>query len=207
MRLAPVRTPEVLWHEPPMLALARLPGTRLGHLGEPARTSPDAWAAAGAAVRLLHDAPLPPFRSPQYDDPTASLERECAWLLDHDVLPRDLVLRNREVAEGVIRPTTPVFTPGDLQCDHVFVEGGSVSGVLDWSDAGQGDAASDLAILTLGHPNQLEHVVAGYGDGVDLDAVRAHWSLRALTAIRWLVEHGFDPFAPGTEADVLRRQL
>jgi hypothetical protein len=58
--------------------------------------------------------------------------------------------------------------------------------------------------ITLGHPEHLDDVTAGYGDGVDLDRVRAHWALRCLTAIRWLVQHGFDPFAPGCEVDVLR---
>jgi hypothetical protein len=37
--------------------------------------------------------------------------------------------------------------------------------------------------------------------------IRAWWSLRSLTAVRWLVEHGFDPAAPGCEVDVLRSQL
>ena len=43
----------------------RLPGTALGHLGEPYAASPAAWAAAGAALRTLHDAPLPPWPGPQ----------------------------------------------------------------------------------------------------------------------------------------------
>ena len=36
MAMAPVPTPEILWRKPPVLALAALPGTALGHLGEPA---------------------------------------------------------------------------------------------------------------------------------------------------------------------------
>ena len=96
---------------------------------------------------------------------------------------------------------------GDLQVAHVFVDGDTVTGVLDWSEAGSGDPMYDLATLTLGHPEHLADVVAGYGDGVDLDVVRGWWSLRSLTAIRWLVEHGFDPAAPGCEIDVLRAQL
>ena len=78
--------------------------------------------------------------------------------------------------------------------------------MLDWSEAGQGDAVCDLASLTLGHPEHLGDVIAGYGADVDLDVVRAWWSLRSLTAIRWLVEHGYDPAAPGCEIDVLRAQ-
>ena len=61
MALAPVPTPQILWRKPPVLALAAVAGTRLGHLGEPSTASSAAWAAAGAAARMLHDAPLPPW--------------------------------------------------------------------------------------------------------------------------------------------------
>jgi aminoglycoside phosphotransferase (APT) family kinase protein len=207
MRRAPIPTPEVLWRRPPVLALAALPGTALGRLGEPSTTPSAAWAAAGAAVRALHDAPLPPWPGKSLDEKAASLETECAWLLANDVLPTALVTRNREVAEAALRPWTPVFMHGDLQVAHVFVDDGQVTGVLDWSEAGRGDAMYDLASLTLGHPEHLGDVLAGYGADVDLDVVRGWWSLRSLTAIRWLVEHGFDPAAPGCEIDVLRAQL
>lgn len=76
--------------------------------------------------------------------------------------------------------------------------------MIDWTEAGQGDALFDLATLTLGHREHLDNVVAGYGTGVDLDVIRAWWSLRSLRAIRWLVEHGFDP-AP--EVAVLRSRI
>ncbi|WP_240771775.1 phosphotransferase [Nocardia sp. CS682] len=88
----------------------------------------------------------------------------------------------------------------------MFVDGDEVTGVLDWSEAGQGDALYDLATLTLGHPEHLDDVVAGYGTDVDLDVIRAWWSLRSLRGVRWLVQHGFDPASPGCEVDVLRAQ-
>jgi aminoglycoside phosphotransferase (APT) family kinase protein len=207
MTMAPIPTPEVLWRKPPVLALAALPGTALGRLGEPSTASAAAWAAAGAAVRMLHDAPPPPWRSRRGSGRVASLDSECMWLLANDVLPPDLVMRNREVAEAALRPWAPVFTHGDLQLAHVFVDGDEITGVVDWSEAGQGDAMYDLAILTLGHPEHLSDVIAGYGTDVDIDVIRAWWSLRSLTSIRWLVEHGFDPSSPGCEIDVLRSQL
>ena len=40
--LAPVPTPEVLWHRPPVLALAALTGRPLDRLGEPSTGSPQA---------------------------------------------------------------------------------------------------------------------------------------------------------------------
>ena len=208
MALAPVPTPEVLWRKPPVLAIAAVPGTALGRLGEPSTASPAAWAAAGAAIRKLHDAPLPPWpgRKPRRVGGATSTA-SASGSSTNGVLPADLVTRNRQVAEAALRPWTPVFTHGDLQIDHVFVDGDEVTGVIDWSEAGQGDALYDLAILTLGHEEHLGDVVAGYGTDVDLDVIRAWWSLRSLLAVRWLVEHGFDPFAPGCEVDVLRSRM
>jgi aminoglycoside phosphotransferase (APT) family kinase protein len=207
MAMAPVPTPEVLWRKPPALALAALPGTALGRLGQPSTTSPAAWAAAGAAVRKLHDAPLPPWPGRSLDELTSELDRECEWLVTNDVLPADLVTRNREVADAALRPWTPVFTHGDLQVAHVFVDGDEITGIIDWTEASQGDALFDLATLTLGHEEHLGDVAAGYGADVDLDVIHAWWSLRSLLGIRWLVEHGFDPAMPGGEVDVLRARM
>lgn len=58
----------------------------------------------------------------------------------------------------------------------MFVDGHEITGVIDWSEAGQGDAMYDLASLTLGHPEHLGDVLAGYGDDVDHDVIRAWWS-------------------------------
>ena len=207
MSMAPVPTPEILWRRPPVLAVARLPGRALGRLEQPSTASPTAWAAAGAAIRTLHEAPLPRRPGRTIDDLASQLAVECEWLVANDVLPVDVVARNRELAEAALRPWAPVFVHGDLQITHVFVDGDEVTGVIDWSEAAPGDALSDLATLTLGHQEHLGDVVAGYGGDVDLDVIRAWWSLRSLLAVRWLVEHGFDPSSPGCEIDVLRSRL
>lgn len=207
MAMAPVPTPEVLWRKPPVLAVAALPGTALGRLGGPSTASPAAWVAAGAAARMLHDAPLPPWPGRSVDELASALDAECSWLVTSGVLPADLVTRNRRVAESALRPWTPVFTHGDLQVAHVFVDGDEITGVIDWSEASRGDALFDLAVLTLGHEERLGDVIAGYGGDVDLDVIHGWWSLRSLLAVRWLVEHGFDPSSPGCEVDVLRSRM
>ena len=79
--------------------------------------------------------------------------------------------------------------------------------MLDWSEAGHGDALYDLAVLTLGHEEHVDDIAAGYGRDVDIDLIRAWWATRSLLSIRWLVEHGFDAFAPGAEVDVLTAAL
>ena len=108
MAMAPIPTPEVLWRRPPVLALAALPGTALGHLGEESTASSAAWAAAGAAVWMLHDAPLPPWPGRSLDEIASHLDSECEWLVANDVLPTDLVTRNRQIAEAALRPWTTV---------------------------------------------------------------------------------------------------
>ncbi|MFI0878226.1 phosphotransferase family protein [Streptomyces parvus] len=210
MALAPVPTPEVLWRKPPVLAISAVPGATLGRLGGPSTGSPAGWAAAGAAIRKLHDAPLPPEvgrAGRGVGELAAELDAECEVLVANGLLPAELVTRNRQVAEAALRPWTPAFTHGDLQIAHVFLEGDQVTGIIDWSEAGRGDALYDLATFTLGHEEHLDDVLVGYGGNVDLEVVRAWWALRSLLGVRWLVEHGFDPFSPGCEVDVLRSRM
>src|SRR3954451_1450002 len=204
MAMAPAPPPPILWRKPPVLALAAVAGTKLGHLGEPSTASSAAWAAAGAAVRAVHDAPPPPWPSRNLDELPSRLPGECEWLVANGVLPADVVTRNRRLAETALRPWAPVFIHGDLQVDHVFVAGDEVTCVIDWSEGGRGDALYDLATLTLGHPEHLGDVIAGYGIDVDCDLIHAWWSLRCLTNVRWLIEHGYGPPEDYPEVAVLR---
>jgi aminoglycoside phosphotransferase (APT) family kinase protein len=198
MSMVPVPTPQILWRKPPVLAIAAVPGKALGRLGEPSNASPAAWAAAGAVIRMLHDAPLPPWPGRHLDELAAELDEACGWLVANDVLPADVVSANRRIAEAVLRPWKPAFTHGDLQITHVFVEADEITGIIDWSEAARGDALYDLASLTLGHEERLGDLLAGYGTGtpveLDLDLIRAWWSFRSLGTVRWLSEHGFDPW-------------
>ena len=204
MAMVPVPTPEILWRQPPVLALAALPGRALGRLQEPSTASSAAWAAAGAAVRALHDAPLPPWPGRSVDELASRLDGECEWLVANAVLPIDVVRRNRRLAEAALRPWTPAFIHGDLQIGHVFVDDDEVTGIVDWSEASQGDALFDLATLTLAHEERLGDVLAGYGTDVDRELIRAWWSWRSLVVIRWLFEHGYGPIETYPEVAVLR---
>jgi aminoglycoside phosphotransferase (APT) family kinase protein len=214
MARAPIPTPEVLWRKPPVLALAAVPGAALGVLEAPSPASAAAWVAAGAAVRRVHDAPLPPWPSSHnHQQPSLSsggavgfpplLDSECEWLVANDVVSADVVRRNRQIAEAALRPWTPAFIHGDLQIVHVFLDGDEVSGVVDWSEGGQGDPMYDLATLTLAHEEHLDDVATGYGGDIEIDVIRAYWSIRSLMVVRWLVEHGYGEAATFPEVAVL----
>jgi len=204
--LAPVPTPEILWRKSPVLALASLPGRTLGRLGEPSTASPAAWAAVGRTIRTLHDAPLPPWRGTSLDALSSRLTEECDWLIANDVLQPEVVTRNRDLAETALQSYTPVFIHGDLHLEHVFVEGDMVTGIIDWSEARQGDALFDIASITLANEEHLDDVIAGYGGGVDRDVVRAWWSCRCLLGVRWLFENGYGSPDQFPEVAVLRSQ-
>jgi aminoglycoside phosphotransferase (APT) family kinase protein len=200
MAMAPVPTPEVLWRRKPVLALAALRGTALAR----SNASPAAWTAVGAAVRALHDAPLPPRPGPDLDELASRLDHESEWLVANGVLPADVVARNRRLAETALRPWEPAFIHGDLHDQHVFVDGDEVTGIIDWSEASQGDPLFDLASLTLAHQEHLDDVIAGYGTDVDRDLVAAWTAWRCLVAIRWLVENGYGSPETFPEVAVLR---
>lgn len=203
---APVPTPTILWHQPPVLALAALRGRPLGRLGELSTASPAAWAAVGAAIRTLHDGPLPARPGPSVEDLGTRLAEECGWLVDNRVLPARVVETNRQLAERVLRPWTPVFIHGDLHIEHVFVDGDEVTGIIDWSEARQGDALFDLASLSLANEARLDDLLAGYGSSADRDIIRAWWSWRCLVVIRWLSENGYGDPTHFPETAVLRSQ-
>lgn len=194
IRLADVPTPEIEWHRPPALALAELSGGPLGRLGEKDEASTDAWRSVGRALRTLHDSPLPPWPDLAEDKLRARISDGAAWLRANEVLPPDVIDRNRELAEGVIRPYEPAFIHGDLHIEHLFVDGTAVTGLIDWSEARAGDPLYDLASLALGHPERLDDLEVGYGRPIDRDIVRGWWAWRCLGSIRWLFENGYgDP--------------
>src|ERR1051325_12149528 len=100
---------------------------------------------------MLHDAPLPPWPGRTVDDLASRLASESEWLIANDVLPAEVVTRNRRLAETALRAWRPVFIHGDLQVDHVFVAGDEITRVGDWAAASHGDRAFDLRHLPLPH--------------------------------------------------------
>jgi aminoglycoside phosphotransferase (APT) family kinase protein len=66
----------------------------------------------------------------------------------------------------------PVFSHNDLGAEHILVEDGRITGVIDWTDAAICDRAYDFGLLLrdLG-PTALDDALAAYGAEVDLERV------------------------------------
>jgi macrolide phosphotransferase len=86
----------------------------------------------------------------------------------------------------------PVLVHGDLAGEHVLVDGGEVSAVIDWGEACVADPADDLAWLAVSaSPEAFDTVLEAYAmvrtEGTDRDlASRAHLAAE-LALARWLL--------------------
>lgn len=150
----------------------------------------------------MHSLPVPHWPGWDANGFADFIDRECRWLVDNSVISAANASAARARAEPAIRPFPMVFTHGDLQPAHVFYEGDTITGVIDWADACTGDAAFDLAVLTVGDEERVDDLLAGYGDTVDRDVIAAWWSVRRIGSVRWMIEHGFN--ADGDIAALLK---
>ena len=116
---------------------------------------PDAFIGTLAAVLVaLHSVPEAaaslaglPVRHPE--QARSALPRRMARCRDHLSVPQAVWDRwNRWVDDDDFWPDTAVLVHGDLHPPHVLVDAGiGVVGILDWSEAHVGDAATDFALL------------------------------------------------------------
>jgi aminoglycoside phosphotransferase (APT) family kinase protein len=198
-RVTAVPLPELLWYRPgppALLATTAVIGRQL--------CADDDWSAVGSALAALHAS-----ITPTADDVTRAhtevanfpmyMRGYASWFRDHRADDLPLVERLTYAAAAFFAENSGrvAFIHGDLQPDHVFIDSGTVSGVIDWADCGFGDPVQDIAVLTVDSPHQLDAVLRGYGGSVDRTAVWAYWVLRRFGTIHWRNDHGMP-----IEADV-----
>jgi len=181
--------------------------------------SPDQdWRTVGAQVRRLHDRiPVdgwPPFISGADHGWWAWFRRwateECDLAVADGQLSRTVAdLLHSRMSAAFDRQRDPELRVlhGDCTPYHWLLDAGSVTAAVDFGDAGLGDPAWDLVVLTHWHEHRLPAVLDGYDAAVGL---RAHLAgtydgyriIRHLAARSWRVGHGVDP-AP-TIAELVR---
>ena len=204
MAMAPLPTPEIRWRKPTVLALAALSGKALGRLANPQPRRPPRGLRP---VPPPGDCTMHPCRpgpsgawasSRRVSTPNATgCSPTTSFLPPSSTVTVDLPRLHSAV--------DPCVLHGDLQVAHVFVDDDQVTGVIDSSDACQGDALFDLAVLTLDARSalvmscQLQHRVV-------LDVIRAWWALEAWW--RSAGDRGWlDPSTPGCELAVLQSAM
>ncbi|GAA4904868.1 aminoglycoside phosphotransferase (APT) family kinase protein [Actinomycetospora succinea] len=152
---------------------------------------PAQGATLGTFLRALHDVSLedavarglpgPATTRGWRDRAFARFEAEVVPRLADPVALRERLDRLRDAPAAVV-------VHGDLRPEHVLIEGGRITGVLDWSDARAGDPAKDLVWPLLETPPDVAAAVtAAYG--ADLTDRARDW--RAVGPC-YAVAHGLD---------------
>jgi aminoglycoside phosphotransferase (APT) family kinase protein len=145
---------------------------------EPVALTADQGRRLGEFLRVLHDMPVNIYVETGVPDGVAARAELLATLerMLHRItplLPEHLQEPGRALLRRVALPTPGTLIHGDLSGQHLLVDDGVVSGVIDWSDARVGDAALDLGWALFATPDPFAEAVATtYGVG-DEELVRA----------------------------------
>ncbi|MBA2716666.1 MAG: phosphotransferase [Propionibacteriales bacterium] len=137
--------------------------------------------AVGAFLRVLHDVTVSDARSIGVPDKQLG----DTWpRFEHEVLPmiaaaeRGLVEPATQLLERCAHAPKAALVHGDFGPDHIRVQGGVVSGIIDWTDACIGDPALDLAWVLYGtQPAFAEAIKAAYGVDEELVCRARDWRL------------------------------
>jgi aminoglycoside phosphotransferase (APT) family kinase protein len=172
-------------------------------LAGPAREA----ARLGAFVAALHrpapaTAPTNPFRGGPLGGRTFAVEERLEQLGD-SVDGRTVRRLWARLAQTPAWAEAPVWIHGDLHPANVLVDGGAISGVIDFGDLAGGDPAVDLAIAwMLFEPHERETFRRAGGEPDDDTWARARgWALHL--ALAFLANSADNP----TMASIGRRTL
>ncbi|MGW6331178.1 phosphotransferase family protein [Nocardia rhamnosiphila] len=210
--ISPLPVPEPCFRVPEQgcLAYFALPGRPLIDLPAPQRSAHtrSIAAALGRFLAALHTAPVDRMADlvDTDDEPKESWLAEATGTYETvaDAVPRE----HRAAVEAFLGTPPPadryglVFSHNDLGIEHVLVEpvSGTVTGIIDWSDAAIVDPAYDFGLLyrDLG-PAALDTALDDYRtDTHDVRAIRARAAFYAqcsvLEDMAYGIEHGLHKY-------------
>lgn len=228
IRTAGVAGPDVVAFEAspvamprPFLLMRRLPGEGLDSAPH------DAFVEAGRQLRLVHSVRADGYGFLAGTDPVGGVWAgpHATWkavtdeapnclgeLVDQHVISIELAGRINDAlvrfARAVEFDEPGVLLHGDLKPPHVFAEDGRFVGLIDWGDVAVGDPRYDLARFSIGAPEALVPLLAGYG--VELDdelhlTFAVYRVIRMTTALLYELRWGgdwFDAYRATIEADL-----
>ena len=147
--------------------------------------NPDQGKSLAGFLSALHvpapaDAPKHPSRGVPLIQRAASVEERMHRLEPKTSLINSMVWRAWESALQAAQDEPSTWIHGDLHPRNVLVEGGTLSGIIDWADIAAGDRATDLASIWMLLPTveSRESAISEYGN-----VSSATW----LRAIGWAI--------------------
>ncbi len=185
------------------MAMRWMPGAQVHKTPTPAF-----YAEIGRALAKLHagrgypDVPVSAI-------PAAGLEGSISpWLeyllvrerLDRSVADKVLAFAREHEPLAAAAPTSLLH--GDCQSAHFLVDVAttSITAIIDWADACEGDPAQDIGLICLFYPERIDDLLDGYGgDPVERARIRAivpfYMAHRGAAAAEWMDAHGFPGFS------------
>jgi aminoglycoside phosphotransferase (APT) family kinase protein len=182
--------------------------------GEPASVAPpapDQSVRLAGFLRALHakapeQAPLNPFRGVPLRNRAASLQERIERRAKQKLPLPEQVLRIWQSALQARETDDPTWIHGDLHPRNVVVQGGRITGIIDWGDVTAGDPATDLAALWMLFPDLAvrQQALIHYGAAADTVLRAKGW---AVFFAVMLLETGVqdDPHFAAIGAATLRR--
>jgi aminoglycoside phosphotransferase (APT) family kinase protein len=145
----PLEIPRVALAGRDFLAYRKIPGRSLSDVAPGERAAQDAGRALGSFLSALHATPARGMRLPLVVRRMEVLRRRAREA------PGRLQRRGVRVSglRRLLAPMpadfagTPVLVHNDLLAEHILLRRGRVVGIIDWTDAGLGDPATDFAGL------------------------------------------------------------
>ncbi|GAA4442789.1 hypothetical protein GCM10023148_49920 [Actinokineospora soli] len=178
-----IPTPLVVDPDAGLLVYRKVPGTPMRWADQPLGDSAEAVAAMLSA---LHNAPAAELGAiAGVDDDTPD-----DWLAEavesYPAIAPVLTAAQRRAVEAFLAAEPPpvgtplVFSHNDLGAEHLLADGGTVVGVIDWTDASVSDPARDFSRLhrdfgPATHDAVLQHYQGPYGPA---DAERTRFFAR-----------------------------
>ena len=98
-----------------------------------------------------------------------------------------------QTALATATSTATLWIHGDIHARNTLVEGGKITGIIDWGDVTSGDAATDLASIwgLFEDPSARCDAIKSYEPNADLLCLSKGWSVSfgALLLDTGLVDH------------------
>jgi aminoglycoside phosphotransferase (APT) family kinase protein len=195
-------------------------------VGEPITKGHTAFRDLGAAVRRLHEVKLPgfgPLADATWDqrdgftmhcpswfefltgicNDTRRLAESCAIA---SFVADAVETAMQAHADELTKATTGSLCHGDLKANHIFVEHGALTGVIDWGDAVVGDPCWEVARYAhRGDAESLSLLLRGYDpDGSMADELA--WRI-PLYSVLWLLVDAVVDHRLGVSVDVLNTAM